>query len=71
MKTTKKIITTGTSLSILAILGCFGIGSYVYFNPPEVIDISGIYDNRVDINNLLSDTNELQVDFDNLDLTIT
>ncbi len=56
-------------LSIIAILSVIGVGTYVYFTQPEEVDLNGIFDNTLAINVLQEDVEDLQDDFDDLDLT--
>lgn len=55
-------------LSLIAFIGVLVVGCYAYFNEPETADISGIADNRIDIDKLLSDVNNMQKDIDGIPL---
>ena len=56
------------ALAVIAILLSFFAIGYVYFNQPEEVDLSGIADNRIDIDKLLSDVNNMQKDIDGIPL---
>ncbi len=57
------------SLSVIAIIACLVIGTMMYFDQPEKVDVSGIYDNSFSITSLQNDFSDLQDDIDDLDLT--
>ncbi len=57
------------SLSVIAIIACLVIGTMMYFDQPESVDISGIYDNSFSITSLQNDFSDLQDDFEDIDLT--
>jgi len=68
MEESKTISAIAIVLSLLAFFSCIGIGCYMYFDKPIDVDISGITENRIDINDLLSDVNEIQKDIDDIPL---
>jgi len=55
-------------LSAIAFVGCIGIGTYVYSNQPEPIDISGINENTLLITLLQKNIDDLESDIDDIDL---
>ncbi len=55
-------------ISLIAFFGVLGVGCYAYFGQPAEVDLSGIADNRIDIDKLLSDMNEMQKDIDDMPL---
>ena len=63
------MIAWAISLSILAILGVIGVGTYLYFTQPEVIDLSDvetIVDSKVKLIEIKLE--DLQYDFDDIEI---
>ena len=49
-------------VAIVAILGVFGVGSYMYFNQPEDVDVSDMFENSIAINENARDIGQLEDD---------
>lgn len=57
------------SLSIIALVACLVIGTVMYFNQPESVDISGINENSILITSLQNDVGDLQDEVDDIPLS--